>query len=80
MPAGLKQNQDILCSRYFWILQERYFACGERRDTGIRAEFLNIGSKMSYTDSREPDFIPMNMRLEHPEPLNLILIIPSLSA
>jgi len=25
--------------------------------------FSNIGSKMSYTDSREPDFIPMNMRL-----------------
>ncbi|MDX9929944.1 MAG: type IX secretion system outer membrane channel protein PorV [Bacteroidales bacterium] len=25
--------------------------------------FSNIGSKMSYTDSRDPDFIPMNMRL-----------------
>lgn len=25
--------------------------------------FSNIGSKMSYTDSKEPDFIPMNMRL-----------------
>jgi hypothetical protein len=25
--------------------------------------FSNIGSKMSYTDAREPDYIPMNMRL-----------------
>jgi Type IX secretion system protein PorV len=25
--------------------------------------FSNIGSKMSYTDSKQPDFIPMNMRL-----------------
>ncbi|MBA4321899.1 MAG: hypothetical protein C0408_03680 [Odoribacter sp.] len=25
--------------------------------------FSNIGSKMSYTDSKEPDFIPMNMKL-----------------
>lgn len=25
--------------------------------------FSNIGAKMSYTDSREPDYIPMNMRL-----------------
>jgi hypothetical protein len=25
--------------------------------------FSNIGSKMSYTDSKEPDFIPINMRL-----------------
>jgi hypothetical protein len=25
--------------------------------------FSNIGSKMSYTDSKEPDFIPMNLRL-----------------
>jgi hypothetical protein len=25
--------------------------------------FSNIGTKMSYTDSKEPDFIPMNLRL-----------------
>lgn len=25
--------------------------------------FSNIGSKMSYTDSKDPDFIPMNMKL-----------------
>ena len=25
--------------------------------------FSNIGSKMSYTDSKQPDFIPMNLRL-----------------
>jgi hypothetical protein len=25
--------------------------------------FSNLGSKMSYTDSRNPDFIPMNLRL-----------------
>jgi len=25
--------------------------------------FSNIGAKMSYTDSKQPDFIPMNMRL-----------------
>jgi hypothetical protein len=25
--------------------------------------FSNIGSKMSYTDAREPDYIPMNMRI-----------------
>lgn len=30
---------------------------------GFGLNFSNIGSKMSYTDSREPDFIPMNMRL-----------------
>ncbi|MEZ4999459.1 MAG: type IX secretion system outer membrane channel protein PorV [Bacteroidales bacterium] len=26
-------------------------------------DFSNIGSRMSYTDERNPDFIPMNMRL-----------------
>jgi len=30
---------------------------------GFGLNFSNIGSKMSYTDSKEPDFIPMNMRL-----------------
>jgi hypothetical protein len=29
----------------------------------IGLNFSNIGSKMSYTDSRNPDFIPMNVRL-----------------
>lgn len=29
----------------------------------IGLNFSNIGSKMSYTDSRNPDFIPMNLRL-----------------
>lgn len=29
----------------------------------IGLDFSNIGSKMSYTKSKEPDFIPMNMRL-----------------
>jgi hypothetical protein len=32
-------------------------------DYAFGFNFSNIGSKMSYTDSREPDFIPMNMRL-----------------
>jgi hypothetical protein len=30
---------------------------------GVGLNFSNIGSKMTYTDSKEPDFIPMNMRL-----------------
>ena len=30
---------------------------------GIGLNLSNIGSKMTYTDSKEPDFIPMNMRL-----------------
>lgn len=36
---------------------------GKRFDYAFGLNFSNIGSKMSYTDSREPDFIPMNMRL-----------------
>jgi hypothetical protein len=38
---------------------------------GIGLIFSNIGSKMSYTDSQNPDFIPMNMRLGLSEKLNL---------
>lgn len=30
---------------------------------GFGINLSNIGSKMTYTDSKEPDFIPMNMRL-----------------
>jgi len=39
----------------------------------IRAgiNFSNIGSKLSYTDARDPDFIPMNMRLGTSGTLNL---------
>ena len=40
------------------------FKLGEK--DGVLAfgvNFSNIGSKMSYTDSKTPDFIPMNMRL-----------------
>jgi hypothetical protein len=33
--------------------------------------FSNIGSKMSYTDLRDPDFIPMNMRLGTTFSINL---------
>jgi hypothetical protein len=33
--------------------------------------FSNIGSKMSYTDSKAPDFIPMNMRLGTSGTINL---------
>jgi hypothetical protein len=33
--------------------------------------FSNIGAKMSYTDSKEPDFIPMNMRLGSSLTMNL---------
>lgn len=33
--------------------------------------FSNIGSKMSYTDSKAPDFIPMNMRLGVSGTINL---------
>jgi hypothetical protein len=33
--------------------------------------FSNIGSKMSYTDSNVPDFIPMNMRLGSSATINL---------
>ncbi|MFO7575582.1 MAG: type IX secretion system outer membrane channel protein PorV [Bacteroidales bacterium] len=36
---------------------------GKKFDYAFGLNFSNIGSKMSYTDSREPDFIPMNMRL-----------------
>jgi hypothetical protein len=33
--------------------------------------FSNIGSKMSYTDAKAPDFIPMNMRLGGSGTINL---------
>ncbi len=33
--------------------------------------FSNIGAKLSYTDSQDPDFIPMNMRLGTSGTLNL---------
>jgi hypothetical protein len=38
---------------------------------GIGLNFSNIGSKMSYTDSQNPGFIPMNMRLGVSGTLNL---------
>lgn len=34
-------------------------------------DFSNIGSKMSYTDSKQPDFIPMNMRIGTSGTINL---------
>jgi hypothetical protein len=37
----------------------------------IGLNFSNIGSKMSYTDSQNPEFIPMNMRLGTSETINL---------
>jgi hypothetical protein len=36
---------------------------GKEGELAFGANFSNIGSKMSYTDAKEPDFIPMNMRL-----------------
>jgi hypothetical protein len=36
---------------------------GKDVDYAFGFNFSNLGAKMSYTDSREPDFIPMNMRL-----------------
>jgi hypothetical protein len=33
--------------------------------------FSNIGAKLSYTDSRDPDFIPMNMKLGTSGTINL---------
>jgi hypothetical protein len=36
---------------------------GKKTTMAFGLNFSNIGSKMSYTDSKTPDFIPMNMRL-----------------
>ncbi len=36
---------------------------GRDVDYAFGFNLSNLGSKMSYTDSREPDFIPMNMRI-----------------
>jgi hypothetical protein len=36
---------------------------GKDVDYAFGFNLSNLGSKMSYTDSREPDFIPMNMRI-----------------
>jgi len=36
---------------------------GKDFDYAFGINFSNIGSKMSYTDARDPDFIPMNMKL-----------------
>jgi hypothetical protein len=38
---------------------------------GLGLNFSNIGTKMSYTDSQNPGFIPMNMRLGGSGTLNL---------
>ncbi|MFN8242030.1 MAG: type IX secretion system outer membrane channel protein PorV [Bacteroidales bacterium] len=36
---------------------------GKKGNMAFGLNFSNIGSKMSYTDSKDPDFIPMNMKL-----------------
>jgi hypothetical protein len=36
---------------------------GKEGQLAIGLNFSNIGNKMSYTDSQDPDFIPMNLRL-----------------
>ena len=44
---------------------------GKTGQLGLGLNFSNIGSKMSYTDSQNPGFIPMNMRLGGSGTLNL---------
>ncbi len=41
----------------------RTYLSERRIEYAFGFNFSNIGSKMSYTDAREPNFIPMNMRL-----------------
>jgi hypothetical protein len=44
---------------------------GKTGQLALGLNFSNIGSKMSYTDSQNPGFIPMNMRLGGSGTLNL---------
>jgi hypothetical protein len=44
---------------------------GKDGNVALGLNFSNIGAKMSYTDSQDPDFIPMNMRLGASGTINL---------
>jgi hypothetical protein len=44
---------------------------GKSGQLAVGLNFSNIGSKMSYTDSQDPDFIPMNLKLGTSGTINL---------
>jgi hypothetical protein len=56
--AGLSFAADI--STYY---QKNITIANKDGLLGFGLNFSNIGTKMSYSDSQTPDFIPMNMRL-----------------
>jgi len=56
--AGLSFAADIA---FYYLNEVSWFS--KDGELSFGTNFSNIGSKMSYTDSRDPDFIPMNMRL-----------------
>lgn len=55
---GLSFAADI---SFYYLNEVSWFS--KDGELSFGTNFSNIGSKMSYTDSRDPDFIPMNMRL-----------------
>jgi hypothetical protein len=63
---GISVAADI--SGYY---QKDIDIAGKNGSLAFGLNFSNIGSKMSYTDSREPDFIPMNMRIGSSATINL---------
>jgi hypothetical protein len=64
--AGISYAADI--SGYY---KKPITLAGKDGLLGLGLNISNIGSKMSYTDSRDPDFIPMNLRLGATGTLNL---------
>ncbi len=55
---GISFASDI---SFFYI--KEISISGKDSELSFGTNISNIGSKMSYTDSRDPDFIPMNLRI-----------------
>ncbi|MCA1755983.1 MAG: type IX secretion system outer membrane channel protein PorV [Bacteroidales bacterium] len=55
---GLSLASDI---SFYYVNELELF--NQDGNISFGTNISNIGSKMSYTDSRDPDFIPMNMKL-----------------
>lgn len=56
--AGLSLASDI---SFYYVNELELF--NQDGNISFGTNISNIGSKMSYTDSRDPDFIPMNLKL-----------------
>ena len=65
-PAGgteTKPGISIASDISFYYINDDIYIASKDATLSFGTNLSNIGSKMSYTDDNDPDFIPMNMRL-----------------